>query len=80
LVSSGLGDTIYVWQTLDHRDGEWGIISMMNPQLGISSPLVARSLEHVNEYRGSVELHRLMYGDPVRLARFTLDGVEEAIE
>lgn len=79
---SSEGDTLFAWQVLDHRDGEWGLVSAMIPALGISSPLVARSMEHIrcDDYLAVVAAHRQMQGDPIRLARFTLVAVEEEIE
>lgn len=69
------GDTLYAWQEQEDS-GSWGIIAALMPGSGLVSPMVIRSLPVAHALQPLAEAHGEASGHPIRLGRFTLDGIE----
>jgi len=76
-MSTVIGDTLYVWQTLER--GEWGQIVAYLPFAGVTGPLTARKREMAERMRDIAVDHGRGAGLEVRLARFTLTEVIESL-
>jgi hypothetical protein len=75
-MSSGDGDALYAWQ-VQEPDGRWSMVGALVAEFGSHTPLVHRSLDIILQLANYAKSHAATTGQPLRLARFTLDKTLE---
>lgn len=69
---------LFAWQVLE-ADGRWGSIAAVVLPGMTATPLIARSRQMADRFRGLATAHQLSSGKRVRLARYDFAREEEVI-